>query len=230
MTSYIVLWDIIEHMLRFGSIEKSLLKYIKINERAKLEEIIEKGVQRNILRDEDNKIHLLNALEFILILDEVGIDTSKLCDYISWYEFEDFIAKKFYDFGWECILEYNHNRIVRFQIDIIAIDSVLKRAMIIECKHWRKPIGVGSLEKIVLDHVLRIEKFINYCEWIVTDIPKLRKVEIFIPIIITLRRGAIKIINGVPILSLHYLNDFLTNFDKYLEMLNVKTFKNKCFV
>uniref|UniRef100_A0A7C5TH89 Restriction endonuclease type IV Mrr domain-containing protein n=1 Tax=Ignisphaera aggregans TaxID=334771 RepID=A0A7C5TH89_9CREN len=230
MTSYIVLWDIIEHMFRFGNIEKGLLKYVKINEKAKLKEIIEKGIQRNILREEDDKIHLLNALEFILIIDEMGIDTSKLCDYISWYEFEDFIAKKFYDFGWECILEYNHNKIVRFQIDIIAIDSVLKRALIIECKHWRKSIGMGSLEKIVSDHMLRIEKFINHCEWIATDIPKLRKIEIFIPIIITLKKGAIKIINGVPIVSLYHLNDFLANFDKYLEALNVKTFKNKCFV
>lgn len=230
MNMYIVLYDILEHLFKFGNIEKGMLKHIRVGEKLLIKNIIESGIKRNILRENKDKIYLLTPFEFILLLEEHGIDISRFCDYISWNEFENFIAKRFHEFGWECILGYSHNRISRFQIDVIALDSILKRALIIECKHWKKNLGVGSLRKVVLDHLLRVDKLIKYCEWAVVDIPKLRSIESIIPIVVTLKKGSTQVLEGVPIVSLHYLNDFLINIDSYLETLNIKMFKNRCYV
>ncbi|MEM0006575.1 MAG: restriction endonuclease [Ignisphaera sp.] len=230
MTGYIVLQDILEHLFKFGNIEKSLLKHIRVGERTTIKNIIENGVKRNVLKENDSKIYLLNPLELIIMLEELGIDTLRLCDYISWSEFEDFIAKKLYEFGWEYILGYIHTRVSRFQIDVIALDSILRRALVIECKHWRKHMGVGSLRRIALNHLLRIDKLIKYCEWVATDIPKLRNVETVIPAVIVLRRGDVKAVEGVPIVPLYHLNDFLSNISSYLDVLNIKVFKNRCYI
>ncbi len=230
MGTYIVLHDILEHLLKFGNIEKSVLRYVRVGEKPLIKNIIENGIERNILREDEDKLYLLNPFEFILLLEENGIDTSRLCDYISWNEFENFIAKRFYEFGWEYVLGYSHSRISRFQIDVIAMDSILKKALIIECKHWRKNLGVSSLRRVVLDHLLRVNKLIKYCEWVVVDIPKLRSIESIIPIVVTLKKGGVEVVEGVPIVSLRHLNDFLINISSYSEILNIKVFKNRCYI
>ncbi|MCX8167473.1 MAG: restriction endonuclease [Ignisphaera sp.] len=230
MGMYILLYDILEHLFKFGSIEKGLLDHVRIGDRPSIESIIENGIERNMLKEDDSKIYLLNPFEFLLLLDEIGLDTSRLCSYISWSEFENFVANKLYEFGWEYILGYSHKRISRFQIDVIAMDFVLKRALVIECKHWRKSLGVSSLKRIVLDHLVRVDKLVNYCEWVTVDISRLRDIENLIPVVVTLKKGGVKVIEGVPIVSLHHLGDFLINISSYLELLNIKVFKNRCYV
>lgn len=230
MSTYVILQDVLEHLFKFGCIKKDMLERVRIGDRSAIKYIIENGVERNIVEEDENEIRLLSPLKLLLLLEEIGLETSQLSSYISWNEFENFIASKLYEFGWEYVIGYTHKRISRFQIDVIAMDFALKRALIVECKHWKKSLGVGSLRKIALNHIERVTKLTSHCEWVVREVPGLRSIENLIPIVITLKRGSVRVVEGVLVVSLHHLGDFLVNISSYIDSLNVKVFKNRCYV
>ena len=231
MNSYITFADVLEHLFRYGRVEQKYLKLLKPSHRSLLENIINAGLEKQMLIVDNDSIHLVKRLEFLLMLEEMNIvNTSMLVNYIDWNEFEEYIASKFRALGLEYVAGYKHSRVAQFQIDVLAIDNVKRIGYVVECKHWRRAIGSTTIAKIVAEHIKRIDKFINHCEWIASEVPGIRKVKVFIPMIVTLYTAKTWFFDGVPIVSIRYLNDFLSNIDVYIDALNVKRFANRCYV
>lgn len=229
--SYISLYDILESIIKYKKIDEEIIKNVRLGDRGLAMSIIDRGIKEGILQLKDSKLELILPLNFIVMLDDMGINTSYLSNYISWQEFENYVADQFMRYGWEAVIEYHHRRIEAFQVDVIAMNTTRKLALFIECKHWhREVLGQRTLENIASSHTRRIEKYIRVCEWVVSDIPCLRKVKYILPIIITLRRFSAKVFQGIPIVSIRYLHDFISNIDVYIDSLNLKLYGNRCYI
>jgi len=229
--SYISLYDILESIFRYKKIDEELIRNVRLNDRYLVMSIIDRGISEGILQLKDGKLELILPLDFIMLLEDMGINTTYLSNYISWQEFENYVANQFIRYGWETIIEYHHRRIETFQVDVIAVNIIKKLALFIECKHWHKEIlGQRTLENIAFDHIRRIEKYLKVCEWVVSNIPYLRKIKYILPIIITLRRFSTKVFQGIPIISIKYLHDFILNIDAYIDSLNLKLYENRCYI
>ncbi len=229
--SYISLYDILESILRYKKIDEEIIKNVRLCDRELLMSIIDRGIREGALQLKNDKLELILPLNFIMLLDDMGINTTYLSNYISWQEFENYVADQFMKYGWETFIEYHHRHIKTFQVDVIAVNMIKKLALFIECKHWhREVLGQRTLENIVSNHIRRIEKYLRVCEWVVSNIPYLRKVKYILPIIITLKRFSTKVFRGIPIISIRYLHDFILNIDVYIDSLNLKLYENRCYI
>ncbi|MEM0048092.1 MAG: restriction endonuclease [Ignisphaera sp.] len=231
MTSYITVGDVLEHLFRYKALEPEFVKLLKPIDRNLVEEIFVDGLKRGCIAISDSRISLVNPLELLLLIEEkMVVDVMRFASYIEWKEFEDYIAARLKSAGLDYVSGYTHKRISQFQIDVLALDMVKKMGYIIECKHWRRRIGQSSVSKIVREHMTRIDKLVKYCEWVASEVPAIRKTKLFIPIVITLYTSSTWVFEGVPIVSVRFLNDFLSNIDVYIDSLELKRIDNRCYI
>jgi len=190
-----------------------------------IDELIAEGV---LTRGITGEVIIANAVEFVLRLAERGVDVEALSEYIDWNEFEDFVSKAFETSGMIVLRDVKSTRIKKFQIDAIAIDTKLSLALVLECKHWRTGI-TKRLNDVVREHIARLNKLNSSCEWFVSEYPELRRVKHFIPVVVTLKNVETRIVDGVPIVPVYVLRNFIADLDRYVDELNLMKIRNRCF-
>lgn len=230
MSSYILLGDILEQLFKYRKINQNDIRFLKPQDKITFNNILTLGVEKGCLRDEKNEINLLKPIEFLLLLEEhIVIDAEKLAKHVEWNEFEKYIAEKLKFMGLDYVSGYKHSRIARFQIDVLALDLVNKMGYVIECKHWKKSLSTSQIHQVVESHINRVEKLLKNCEWITIEIPAIRKVKYFVPLIFTLYTSKIQSLNGIPIIAIRFLNEFFTKVDTYIDLLEIKKYDNRCY-
>ncbi|MEM1541527.1 MAG: hypothetical protein QW101_01640 [Ignisphaera sp.] len=224
------LYEFLERLTRDRNIEIEFINLVEYKERDKVNSLIESCIERGIMEKIGNNIKLVDAVEFLTYLPLYGIDPSRLSMYIEWHEFEEFITRLLIEFGWDTYLNYRHDRVERFQIDIIALNHSINLSLFIECKHWKRMSSFyTNLEDIIDNHIKRIEKYLRNCEWVCLKLSKLRHVMNILPVIVTLHDLQIKVFKGVPIVSLYKFRDFILDIDRYIDFLNLKIYTNRCY-
>ena len=226
------LGDVLEHMFRYKVLEKKLINALPLIEKQKLEEMLTQAIERGCISLTNDRYVLLDPLEMVILLINLGfLDIERLVNFIDWYEFENYIARVLQFAGFDVYSNYQHRGLVRFQIDVLGLDSVRKLGLVIECKHWRsiRKYGVKLIEA-VKSHIRRVERLIKFCEWVVINIPTLRRIKTLIPVIVVLKSDTQKVVDNVPIVSITELRDFLLNIEKYVDELELKAYSNKCYV
>ena len=224
------IYDVLEQLFKYRSLN---LNEVKLNprDRALLEKLVSTWIERGFALEKSSEIILLSPLDAVVDLIGVGIDPTRFVNYIDWREFEEFIARVLSEAGFEVFRGVEHRGYRAFQIDVLAVDTVSKRALVVECKQWRRVYPrVASLKEAVARHRRRIELLNKYCEWIVVRIPVLRRVKEFIPVIALLKPYKDKVMDGVPLVSIVEMNDFVQNLDLYIEELGICREINRCFV
>lgn len=158
-------------------------------------------------------------LKLVLKIVELGADIERVCDSLTWLEFEDvsiiafeannYKTKKHFRFTWA-------NR--RWEIDILA----LKEPLIVcaDCKHWHHGwSGSGSRKAAEMqaertENLFKASKSINdkigIGNWTRAH---------FVPMILSLAPGNQKFHKGVPIVPVLQLRDFLTSMPAYLNQI-----------
>ena len=141
---------------------------------------------------------------------------------ISWRDFEIFCADVLKINGFKCMnnLRFKCKNKKRYEIDILAISELKKIMLSIDAKHWK----IGGRSKIVdaiTNQIRRTNNLIKNCVKIFSHKLNLEKYIDYkkIPIIITLNKEKIKIQNGVPVVPLEKLNNFIQNFDGYTDFM-----------
>jgi hypothetical protein len=230
MSSYILLGDVFEHLFKYRKISRNEVKFLKLHDRSIFDRIISSGMEKSLLSVEENEITLLKPIELLLLLEElIAVDIEKLARYIEWDEFERYVAEKLRSMGLDYVSSYKHNRIARFQIDVLALDLANKIGYIIECKHWKKSMSTSQIRQVVESHLIRVEKLLKNCEWITVEIPAIRRIKYFIPLIFTLYAPKIHSLDGIPIVAIRFLNEFLAKIDMYIDLLEIKKYGNACY-
>lgn len=226
------LGDVLEHMFRYKVLEKKLINALPLIEKQKLEEMLTQAIERGCISLTDDRYVLLDPLEMVILLINLGfLDIERLVNFIDWYEFENYIARILQFAGFDVYSNYQHRGLVRFQIDVLGLDSVRKLGLVIECKHWRSIRRYSAkLVEAVKDHIRRVERLIKFCEWVVINIPTLRRIKTLIPVVVVLKSDTQKVIDNIPIVSITELRDFILNVEKYVDELELRTYSNRCYV
>lgn len=118
---------------------------------------------------------------------------------LNWKEFEEYVERIFSSFDF---LTRRHTRFrkPRAEIDLVASRNDVTFA--VDCKHWKRTVGHGSMTAISTRQLVRAQRLVDEHQGM--------KV---IPMIVTLRDESLRILeNGVPIVPIHEISDFLLNW------------------
>ncbi len=227
--SYITFTDVLENLFRRGFIDLNTLENLPSTTRSKVVEILDILVGEGSVQNLGNGYRLVRRVEALLTLVRLGLDESRFLPYIEWNEFEEYVARVLDEAGFEVLRNVRKDPPKGFQIDVLALDPGAGIALSIECKQWRYVRGFSrKILEIVSQHVERTKRFVESCEWFATRIPSLRKISVVVPTVLTLRRSRYKVVNGVPIVPMVELNDFVTNIRRYVDELELLCIENRC--
>jgi len=146
-------------------------------------------------------------------------DIERVCTFLTWLEFEDisilafeandFETKKHFRFSWS-------NR--RWEIDIMG----LKKPLIIcaDCKHWRHGWSGSGSRKAAEMQKERTKALSEASKTLDDKIgARIWKHAYFVPMVLSLVPANQKFYNGVPIVPVLQLRDFLSQIPAYLDKI-----------
>lgn len=142
-----------------------------------------------------------------LALLRLGADPSKIAKTLDWDEFETFCAMAIAAGGYSVRRNVRMRKPTR-QIDIVAESPTL--VLSIDCKHWRRESGGTGLESQALAQAER------------TRMLKARSPVAgasYLPVILTMVEHQVKVVDGVPIVPLAALREFLSSVSRFDEGL-----------
>ena len=149
-----------------------------------------------------------DIIEVANIALQMTSDIKIVAKLLDWRVFERFISSIFENNGYVVYV----NKIIkkpRREIDIIAVKR--ERIFVVDCKHWSKEIKKSNLEVIIEKQKLRTKLLLER-EW---------KGHKAIPLIVTLHKNLEINFEGVPIVSVDNLNNFLLNIYDFLDQILV---------
>jgi Holliday junction resolvase-like predicted endonuclease len=130
-----------------------------------------------------------------------SLDPEELASLQNWVEFEGFTNRIFSSFGYSTVRNFRFKR-PRMEVDLIASGNGITFA--VDCKHWKRTVGNASMTKIAEKQALRASRMAS--EGIFQKV---------MPVILTWRDESLFILkNGVPVVPIHRLTDFLLNWDE----------------
>lgn len=127
-------------------------------------------------------------------------DPEELGSALDWKQFESFAESAFLEHGFET--ERNARfRKPRAEIDLVASKSDI--AFAVDCKHWKRTVGHSTMLAISNRQFARAERLI-----------KEGRAQRVIPVVITLHDESLSILeNGVPVVPIHRISDFILNWE-----------------
>jgi hypothetical protein len=144
-----------------------------------------------------------------LALTRSGADLDLVAKSLAWDEFEDYCALAMSAAGYG-VRRNVHLRKPRRQIDIIAESGSLVLA--VDCKHWRRGSGPASL---VAQVQAQAERTRMYAKGAGAP-PGTR----FLPVLVTMLDNQIRSVDGMPVVPIQALREFLSAVSRFDERLS----------
>ena len=143
-----------------------------------------------------------DKLKLAILAIKSGTTIEDASHNIDWKDFEGLVAE---------ILESKNFKVVRnfrlrqptMEIDVIG--TRLGTAVLIDCKHWKR-MSHSALETIVRKQIERAKHYVSNT-----------KIEIIVPVIVTLYQEETSFINRVPIVPILQFSSFIDEFYGSLE-------------
>jgi Holliday junction resolvase-like predicted endonuclease len=150
---------------------------------------------------------------------QLGFDLKTVSSFLRWQEFEKMAVYALNMNGYTTIknLHFRHNS-KRWELDAIGYKS--PNIICVDCKQYHLGLYPTALKKMVTSQIKRVEAFAQalsisqierYC-------PKWPQAK-FIPAILSLTEGSPKIFDGVPIVPVMQLQDFISQLPAYVQSL-----------
>ena len=139
----------------------------------------------------------------------IGGDPVEICSLLNWREFENLSVEAFQLNGYQIIngLTFTSNK-KRYQIDVLAAKN--NTILCIDCKHWMFFHWHSRIREVVKAHLRRIKALADNIELLSNKFSLKTSERIFIvPVIVTLSDPRNNIVEGVPIVSVLKLGDFI---------------------
>ncbi|MCW4033633.1 MAG: hypothetical protein NWF08_09625 [Candidatus Bathyarchaeota archaeon] len=162
--------------------------------------------EENIIQEEKSSEE---RIELALKALNLGGDPIEICKLLNWREFENLSVEAFQLNGYSVIdnLTFSSNK-KRFQMDVIA--SKNNSILSIDCKHWMYFYWFSRIKDAVKTHLNRTKALSNEIQILSSKLSLKSSKKIFIvPVIVTLSDPRRNIIEGVPIVSILKLEDFI---------------------
>jgi hypothetical protein len=136
-----------------------------------------------------------------------GRDAESVSSGLTWSEFEEFCAEALAAAGY-FVRRNVMLRKPRRQLDLLAESSTM--GLTIDCKHWRRGMGLATLERLTLAQAERTRQYKTRLD--ATD-------KGILPMLLTMVDNGTRIVNGVPIVPLFALRDFLATVNRFDDAL-----------
>ncbi len=134
------------------------------------------------------------------------IDLPDLTSKLDWKQFEGLATFAFKSFGYKVLKNYRMKK-PAMEIDLLAMRN--SKAFAADCKHWKRTVGEGAMIKIAEKQIERAKRVMRQ-----------ELLEEVVPLIITWREEPVRVLeNGVPVVSIQKLADFILNFEPSERML-----------
>jgi Holliday junction resolvase-like predicted endonuclease len=162
---------------------------------------------------------------------ELGADIERVSSLLEWQEFENMaaIALRQSGHGAQKNLRFKHAG-RRWEIDVISCKRPI--VMSFDCKQWRHGISSSALEKIVEEQKERTKALADSLPnpAVKTEFASWEMV-ILIPVVLSLTAGRCKLCNGVPVVSVFQLQDFVSQVPAYVNSFEhfQRTFRTGSF-
>lgn len=150
-----------------------------------------------------------SKLRLALYLVRKGIPMEEIACALHWSDFEGLASSVLEEFGFKVAKRVRVKP--RMEIDVLGIRS--DYALALDCKHYMKTMGLRRLS-------MAAEKQSRRAELVLGDEGIKREgVRRIVPVVLTLRTEAVKVLAGIPIVPADKLNGFLLDFESYSEQL-----------
>ena len=136
------------------------------------------------------------------------VDLADLTSKLDWKQFEGLATFAFKSFGFKVLKNYRMTK-PKMEVDLVAIlDS---KAFAGDCKRWKRTVG----ETVML---IAAGKQIERSKRILAK----EGLDQIVPMVITWREESVRVLeNGVPIVPISKLSDFILNFESSEERILV---------
>ena len=127
-------------------------------------------------------------------------DPETLSATLTWQEFEILAENAFQSLGFKTTRNFRIKK-PRTEIDLLAWHN--RTLFAIDCKHWKRTVGYSTMTKIGEKQISRCQNYLDSS-----------KFDNIIPLILTWHDESLSILeNGVPIVPIYKISDFVLNFD-----------------
>ena len=144
-----------------------------------------------------------------LALTKLGCDVDRIARSLAWAEFEDYCAMAISAAGYAVRRNVRLRKPTR-QIDIVAESASL--VLSVDCKHWRRGAGPAGLEAPALAQAQRTRLY--------AERSKKGGNMAFLPVLLTMVDSRVRVVEGVPVVPLQALRDFLASVSRFDEGLS----------
>jgi hypothetical protein len=143
-----------------------------------------------------------------LALTKLGVDLDQVARSLTWREFEEYCALAISAAGYSVRTDVRLRKPTR-QIDILAESTSL--ILSIDCKHWGRGAGAAGLRAAALAQVERTEAC---ARGTLTGMGRT-----FLPMLLTMVESDVTVTEGVPVVPLRALREFLASVSRFDQSL-----------
>ena len=167
------------------------------------------------------RVSPLQRLKIAFRAITLGADIERVCRNLSWKEFEDVAVTAFQTNGYSTIKHFrfrHENRM--WEIDVLAVKGRI--VVCVDCKRWMKRLTASTMSRIVKAQMKRVKALSKSLSKIMDTLLFLSEGKIFlIPVILSLVPASSKFCNGVPIVPILQLQNFLNELPANIHLLNL---------
>jgi len=169
---------------------------------------------KNLVNLEDGKVRIGedDRIRIAVLCLSLGADVSYVARYLDWREFERFTASILEAYGYTVYRGFRFKSMGRrWEIDILALKKPI--VLCLNCKHHLRQ-NWSILRKAALEELSRAEAFKQALKRLKLD-PKPSKGWWILPVLVTLFKPRSRIYEGVPIVQITELRNFLEELALY---------------
>jgi len=183
-----------------------------------VEEQIKKFLSLNLAEKKEALIRVspLQRLKIAFRAITLGADIERVCRNLSWKEFEDVAVTAFQTNGYSTIKHFrfrHENRM--WEIDVLAVKG--KIVLCVDCKRWTKRLAASTMSKVAEAQIERAKALSKIVDK--SSFPAEGRI-FLIPMILSLIPASSKFCNGVPIVPILQLQNFLDELPAHMHLLN----------
>ena len=188
---------------------------------SRLHGIMEDLAGHGFVKLSGDRIETQSRLYLAEILVKAGRSPATLSVLLSWREFEGFCRDALEASGFvvRSNVRFTWQR-KRHEIDLVAAKTPF--LLFIDCKHW-KPERPAGYKAAARKQRLRMEAALEEESAIMIGTTKSRSFSKPLSLIVSLADVALREADGIPVVSIFRLNNFLLELDRYWDELEVQS-------
>jgi Holliday junction resolvase-like predicted endonuclease len=191
-------------------------------------DLAQKYIEAGYFLYENNMVIVKSRIQLAVKTLELGADLKKVCDFLSWSEFEDISREALEASKFRVVRNFRFKSLCRrWEIDLLGFKKPL--ILSIDCKHWQRGWDKSSIEKIVDSQITRTRALMEVSDFQIEKmgITNWKKL-VLVPAVFSLFPGPFKFYQRTPVVPVLQIRNFLNNV--FLNLNSLKSFSREIII